>query len=31
MQAILEHDWMREWTSAAEQEEWVIEQWEAAV
>ena len=29
MQAILEHDWMREWISAAEAEEWVIEQWEA--
>jgi len=31
MEAILEHDWMREWCNAAEQEEWVIEQWEAAV
>jgi glutathione S-transferase len=29
MQAILEHDWMREWIAAAEAEEWVIEQWEA--
>ncbi|MEM7703392.1 MAG: glutathione S-transferase family protein [Pseudomonadota bacterium] len=26
MQAIWEHDWMREWNSAAEAEEWVIEQ-----
>ncbi len=26
MQAILEHDWMREWISAAEAEQWVIEQ-----
>lgn len=28
MQAIWEHDWMREWVSAAEAEEWVIEQFE---
>ncbi|MEO0420173.1 MAG: glutathione S-transferase family protein [Pseudomonadota bacterium] len=26
MQAIWEHDWMREWIGAAEAEEWVIEQ-----
>jgi hypothetical protein len=28
MQAIWEHDWMREWIDAAEEEEWVIEQFE---
>ena len=28
MEAVGEHDWMREWTSAAEEEEWVIEQFE---
>ncbi len=28
MQAVWEHDWMREWVSAAENEEWVIEQFE---
>ena len=28
MQAIWEHDWMREWIGAAEDEEWVIEQFE---
>ena len=28
MQAIWEHDWMREWVAAAEAEEWVIEQFE---
>ncbi len=28
MQAIWEHDWMREWVSAAEAEQWVIEQYE---
>jgi glutathione S-transferase len=28
MQAITEHAWMREWTAAAEDEEWVIEQYE---
>lgn len=28
MQAIWEHDWMREWIAAAEAEEWVIEQFE---
>ncbi|MEO1047538.1 MAG: glutathione S-transferase family protein [Pseudomonadota bacterium] len=30
MQAIWEHDWMREWIGGAEAEEWVIEQVEAA-
>ena len=29
MQAIWEHDWMREWVGASEAEEWVIEQYEA--
>ena len=29
MQAVWEHDWMQEWISAAESEEWVIEQFEA--
>ena len=28
MQAIWEHDWMREWIGAAEAEKWVIEQFE---
>lgn len=28
MQAIWEHDWMREWIGAAEAEDWVIEQYE---
>jgi glutathione S-transferase len=28
MEAVLEHDWMREWIGAASQEEWVIEQFE---
>jgi len=28
MEAVLEHGWMREWTAAAEEEEWVIEQFE---
>ncbi|QUL37711.1 glutathione S-transferase family protein [Erythrobacter sp. JK5] len=28
MQAIWEHDWMQEWIGAAEEEEWVIEQYE---
>lgn len=31
MQAIWEHDWMRQWISAAEAEEWVIEQYEQVV
>ncbi len=29
MQAIWEHDWMRQWVAASENEEWVIEQYEA--
>jgi glutathione S-transferase len=28
MQAVTEHAWMREWSGAAEDEEWVIEQYE---
>jgi glutathione S-transferase len=28
MEAVLEHAWMREWTHAAEDEQWVIEQFE---
>jgi glutathione S-transferase len=28
MQAIAEHEWMRQWISAAEEEQWVIEQFE---
>jgi len=28
MQAIVEHEWMRQWISAAEEEQWVIEQFE---
>ena len=28
MQAVWEHDWMQEWISASEDEEWVIEQFE---
>ena len=28
MQAIWEHEWMQAWIKAAEDEEWVIEQWE---
>jgi len=30
MQSIWEHDWMAQWISAAEDEEWVIEQFETA-
>ena len=30
MQAIWEHDWMQEWIQAAEDEQWVIEQFEVA-
>ena len=30
MQAILEHDWMQEWIRSAEDEQWVIEQFEVA-
>lgn len=29
MQAVWEHDWMQAWVRAAEDEQWVIEQWEA--
>lgn len=28
MQAVWEHDWMQAWIKAAEDEQWVIEQWE---
>ena len=28
MDAVWEHEWMQAWVSAAEEEEWVIEQWE---
>jgi glutathione S-transferase len=28
MEAVLEHAWMREWMGAAEDEQWVIEQYE---
>jgi glutathione S-transferase len=31
MQAIWEHEWMREWIAAAEDEQWVIEQYELVV
>lgn len=31
MQAIWEHDWMKSWIEAAENEQWVIEQYETAV
>jgi glutathione S-transferase len=30
MQAVWEHDWMRQWVEAAEAEEWTIEQFETA-
>jgi glutathione S-transferase len=30
MQAIWEHPWMQEWIQSAEDEQWVIEQFEAA-
>jgi glutathione S-transferase len=30
MQAVWEHDWMQAWVEAAEDEEWVIEQFDAA-
>jgi glutathione S-transferase len=30
MQAVWEHEWLREWIGAAEDEEWVIEQFEVA-
>lgn len=29
MEAVWEHEWMQAWIQAAEDEEWVIEQWEA--
>jgi len=29
MEAVWEHDWMQAWVKAAEEEEWVIAQWEA--
>ncbi|MDE2595806.1 MAG: glutathione S-transferase family protein [Sphingomonadales bacterium] len=29
MQAVWEHEWLQDWIEAAENEEWVIEQWEA--
>ncbi|MFV0644488.1 MAG: glutathione S-transferase family protein [Sphingomonadaceae bacterium] len=28
MQAVWEHEWMQQWINAAEDEEWVVEQWE---
>lgn len=31
MQAVWEHEWMQQWISAAEGEDWVIEQYEAPV
>jgi len=30
MQAVWEHEWMQRWVDSAEDEEWVIEQWETA-
>lgn len=30
MQAVWEHEWMQQWVTAADDEQWVIEQWEAA-
>ena len=30
MQAVWEHDWMKQWIAASENEEWVIEQYETA-
>ena len=30
MEAVLEHDWMQAWIKAAEDEQWVIEQFEVA-
>jgi glutathione S-transferase len=29
MQAVWEHDWMQAWVTAAQDEEWVIAQWDA--
>ena len=31
MQAVWEHEWLQQWIEAAEQEEWVVEQYEAPV
>jgi len=28
MEAVWEHDWMAEWITAAQEEDWVIEQYE---
>jgi glutathione S-transferase len=28
MEAVWEHEWLQDWIAAAENEEWVIEQWE---
>ena len=30
MQAVWEHEWMQQWIAAADDEQWVIEQWETA-
>jgi glutathione S-transferase len=30
MEAVWEHDWMQEWIQGAEDEQWVIEQFEVA-
>ncbi|MDZ4367652.1 MAG: hypothetical protein U0987_11605, partial [Afipia sp.] len=30
MQAVWEHEWMQSWVSAAEDEQWVLEQYEIA-
>lgn len=30
MQAVWEHEWMQQWVAAADDEQWVIEQWETA-
>jgi glutathione S-transferase len=30
MQAVWEHEWMQQWIAAADDERWVIEQWETA-
>ena len=30
MDAVWEHDWMKQWIAASENEEWVIEQYETA-
>ena len=30
MQAVWEHEWMQRWVSAAEEEQWVLEQYEVA-